>query len=227
MNQDDNRPPESPKIIIAHRYTLVRQAFAHLVLDLGLGPVMEAASPSALLRLISRHRPEVVLVEWDMAPDPEQIAARIASAPYHPSVVALVRPESRKRLQSALKAGVSGYLSFNITADELGDTLRLLERGNVIVSSEMAGALSGQEQTPSGTEPGGGLSEREREVLGLVASGATNREIAEALVVTENTVKVHLRNVLDKLHLRNRQQAAVFAVQEGIVVETKSSERSN
>ena len=203
-------------VAVALRYTLMRQALAGLLKNAGFAPVLEADSPEALYRLVSERRPAVALVEWDGG----DMVTHLASMEPRPCVVVLAAPDSQKEVQAAVKAGANGFLSFNVSAEELAQTLRLLVRGGFVVSGEMASALSGEEdEGPEPAEQAGGLSGREREVLGLVASGATNREIAEALVVTENTVKVHLRNVLDKLNLRNRQQAAAFAVREGIVVD--------
>jgi DNA-binding NarL/FixJ family response regulator len=156
-----------------------------------------------------------VLMAADLSEDVEDVIAALSAQEPKPAIVMLISPESPARAEAVLRAGASGCLSLNVTAEELGDTLRVLHRGAVVVSSEIAAGM--QIQEPQAAAPGG-LSGREREVLGLVASGATNREIAQALVVTENTVKVHLRNVLDKLHLRNRQQAVAFAIREGITL---------
>lgn len=209
---------DAPSVLLAHRYGLVRHALGRLLTDLGFEELKETDSHDSLLRLAAQWKPAIVLVEWELIDDVDQLLEKLSRVDPRPAVVVLVPPHLQEQLQPALKAGVNGYLSLNITPDEFEQTLRLLSRGGVIVSSDLAAAMASDEEEEPNEAPGG-LSGREREVLGLVASGATNREIAEALVVTENTVKVHLRNVLDKLHLRNRQQAAAFAVREGIVVD--------
>ncbi len=121
------------------------------------------------------------------------------------------------------KLGVKGYLLKNSSLDELVRAVRALSSGGAYFSSSMFTKVL-QEfthlarrrdlQEAKGIDA---LTDREKDVLRLVARGATNRDIAEELVITENTVKVHLRNILDKLQLRNRQQAAAYAVQEGLI----------
>ena len=119
--------------------------------------------------------------------------------------------------------GVKGYILKNSSLDELVQAVQALSQGGAYFSSSMFTKVL-QEfthlarrrdlQEAKGIDA---LTDREKDVLRLVARGATNRDIAEELIITENTVKVHLRNILDKLQLRNRQQAAAYAVQEGLV----------
>lgn len=120
-------------------------------------------------------------------------------------------------------AGIKGYMLKNSSLDDLVRAVRALSQGGAYFSSTMFTKVL-QEfthlsrrrdlQEVKGIDA---LTEREKDVLRLVAKGATNRDIATELIITENTVKVHLRNILDKLQLRNRQQAAAYAVQEGLV----------
>src|SRR5204863_4067007 len=139
------------------------------------------------------------------------------------SVAILTSSEEDTDLLAAVKAGVKGYLLKNSSLDDLVRAVRSLAQGGDYFSSTMFTKVL-QEfthlsrrrdlQEVKGIDA---LTEREKDVLRLVARGATNRDIAGELIITENTVKVHLRNILDKLQLRNRQQAAAYAVQEGLV----------
>jgi DNA-binding NarL/FixJ family response regulator len=104
--------------------------------------------------------------------------------------------------------------------------LRMLAKGDIIVSQEMANGVKVELAADQTLKNKDDISGREREVLQLVCQGATNREIAESLIVSEHTVKVHLRHILNKLNLRNRQQVAAYAVQEGLVTDLKSESAS-
>jgi len=129
------------------------------------------------------------------------------------AILILTVSEKEKDLAQALKFGARGYLLKNADPQELLEAIQRVARGEVSISPVMAAKLLAE--FPREEEPR--LTEREGEVLKLVAQGATNREIAEQLFITENTVKVHLRNILEKLHLKNRAEAAAYAVRTGLV----------
>src|ERR1700682_5996663 len=137
-------------------------------------------------------------------------------------VVILTASEEDAHLFEAIKSGAQGYLFKNLASDEL---LRLLEgvaRGEPALTPALARKLLGEVARPApAPSPGGGvdaLTEREHDVLDLLVQGiTTNRELAERLVITENTVKYHFRNILDKLHVQNRAKVIAFAVRHGMV----------
>ncbi len=104
----------------------------------------------------------------------------------------------------------------DIDPDALVSAIRSVHAGHVLLQPEVAGALLSQEEGGSGAGRGGSLTEREREVLGLIADGRANREIARALVLSEKTVKTHVSNILMKLDLADRTQAALWAVRHGL-----------
>jgi DNA-binding NarL/FixJ family response regulator len=126
-----------------------------------------------------------------------------------------------QNLFSAIRAGASGYLLKSVKPDELFRRLRGVVRGEAAISPFLAAKVLGEfarlDQSVPVPRTVEGLSPRETEVLGLVAKGFTNREIGESLHIAENTVKNHLRNILNKLHLSNRAQAAAFAVRHGLI----------
>jgi two-component system nitrate/nitrite response regulator NarL len=144
-------------------------------------------------------------------------------------VVMLTVCEDDGKLIDAISCGAQGYLLKKLRPRELFSVLDGVLRGEAAVSPALATKLlaeyrkreSGEARTGQSQDE---LSEREREVLKLVAFGASNSEIAEALKVTETTVKFHLRNILSKLHLRNRVQAAVYAVEAGLFRSSKDAE---
>jgi DNA-binding NarL/FixJ family response regulator len=151
-------------------------------------------------------------------------AARMISAELpRVKIVMLTVSEEDRDLLEAIKAGAHGYLLKNLEPEELFEYLAGVSRGEAPLSRVMAAKIlaefTSQAARPKAAEPaepGEVLSPREREVLALVARGSTNREIASALTLTENTVKNHLRNILDKLHMENRTQAAAYALKHGL-----------
>ena len=116
----------------------------------------------------------------------------------------------------ALRAGAAGYVYKDVDPDALAGAIRSVHAGHVLLQPEVATALLSQEESNSGQGRGGSLTEREREVLGLIADGRSNREIARALVLSEKTVKTHVSNILMKLDLADRTQAALWAVRHGV-----------
>jgi DNA-binding NarL/FixJ family response regulator len=129
-------------------------------------------------------------------------------------------------VSGVLQAGARGYLSVNLSSQEFVQALHMLAKGDIVVSQDMATGVKIELDADHALKSRDDISGREQEVLQLVCEGATNREIAERLIVSEHTVKVHLRNILNKLNLRNRQQVAAYAVQEGLVTDIKSDESS-
>jgi two-component system NarL family response regulator len=168
--------------------------------------------------------PNLVLMEIYMrGSDGLSTVTSIMQAYPDSNVAILTSSEDDDDVLAAGKLGIRGYLLKNSSLDELVRAIYALSQGGAYFSSSMFTKVL-QEfthlarrrdlQEAKGIDA---LTEREKDVLRLVARGATNRDIADNLVITENTVKVHLRNILDKLQLRNRQQAAAYAVQEGLI----------
>jgi two-component system NarL family response regulator len=130
--------------------------------------------------------------------------------------------EDEEDLFAAIRAGASGYLLKELSIEEVAGTVRAAARGQAVVSPTMAAKLLNEFNVLSrrvaeqrGDAPR--LTERELEVLRLVAKGMSNKEIAAELVIAENTVKNHVRNILEKLELRTRTEAAMFAVREKLI----------
>lgn len=161
-------------------------------------------------------RPDVVLMDIKMPGTDGIEALRRLGELENPAKVLIVTSFTEQRtVVPALRAGASGYVYKDVDPDALAGAIRSVHAGHVLLQPEVAGALLAQEGTGSGTGRGSTLTEREREVLGLIADGRSNREIARALVLSEKTVKTHVSNILMKLDLSDRTQAALWAVRNG------------
>ena len=186
----------------------------------------QADNGHTLFQLVVRDKPDILLVDWEVSQvAPDTIRLLTEKVP-HVAVVVLTRPGATEALLPILEAGARGYLSVNLSSQEFAQALRMLAKGDIVVSQEMASGIKIELAADHSLKRGEDVSIREREVVQLVCQGATNREIAERLIVSEHTVKVHLRNILTKLNLRNRQQIAAYAVQEGLVTDIKPEEAS-
>ncbi|MFJ3906680.1 response regulator [Streptomyces sp. NPDC090025] len=164
-------------------------------------------------------RPDVVLMDVKMPGTDGIEALRQLRALQNPAKVLIVTSFTEQRtVVPALRAGASGYVYKDIDPDALAGAIRSVHAGHVLLQPEVADALLSQDEQSQGSGGGRGstLTEREREVLGLIADGRSNREIARALVLSEKTVKTHVSNILMKLDLADRTQAALWAVRNGM-----------
>ena len=160
--------------------------------------------------------PDVILMDVKMPGTDGIEALRLLRSAGNQARVLIVTSFTEQRtVVPALRAGAAGYVYKDIDPVALADAIRSVHAGHVLLQPEVAGALLSQEQTP-GTGRGNQLTEREREVLTLIADGRSNREIARALVLSEKTVKTHVSNILMKLDLADRTQAALWAVRNGV-----------
>ncbi|MBT2528942.1 response regulator transcription factor [Streptomyces sp. ISL-99] len=162
-------------------------------------------------------RPDVVLMDIKMPGTDGIDALRKLRELANPAKVLIVTSFTEQRtVVPALRAGASGYVYKDVDPDALAGAIRSVHAGHVLLQPEVAGALLAQDEGNGGTGRGSTLTEREREVLTLIADGRSNREIARALVLSEKTVKTHVSNILMKLDLSDRTQAALWAVRHGI-----------
>ncbi|TMU97835.1 response regulator transcription factor [Streptomyces sp. DASNCL29] len=161
-------------------------------------------------------RPDVVLMDVKMPGLDGIEALRTLRDLDNPARVLVVTSFTEKRtVVPALRAGAAGYVHKDVDPEALARAIRSVHSGHVLLQPEVALALLSQEDG-GGQGRGGSLTEREREVLALIADGRSNREIARALVLSEKTVKTHVSNILMKLDLADRTQAALWAVRHGI-----------
>ena len=179
--------------------------------------VGEAEDAKSALEQTRTLKPDIVLMDVEL-PGEDGVAAtqRLKMEMPEVTVVMLTVRDDSQTLFEAIKAGAQGYLVKNVRSRELLEQLRGIARGEAAISRRMAARIL--EEIRGQTEPfgpGEELTARELEVLNLVAARLSNAEIAERLVVSEHTVKNHMKSILSKLHLRNRHQAAAYGVARG------------
>ena len=206
------------RVVIADDHDLYRRGMQVVVeLDGTARVVGEASNGVDAVEVCSRVQPEVVLMDVRM-PGVGGIEAcrRIREAVPAARILMLTMSDDESDLFEAIKAGASGYLLKDLPGEEVASAIRRVHDGQAIIPPGMAATLLAeftrlsQEPAPvTGSAPL--LTDREVEVLRLVARGMANREIADQLVISENTVKNHVRNILEKLHLHSRVEAAVYA----------------
>jgi len=217
---------DTVKVLVVDDHTLFRRGItAVLANQEGLEVVGEALDGLEAIEKTKEIAPDVVLMDLNM-PRCSGLEAIQALQTEMPQVNVLVLTVSDKEadLFAAVKFGARGYILKNTEPEELIHAILHIAQGGVIVSPLMATKLLTEfKDLSAGVEresiPGtdAALSPREGEVLQLVAQGASNKKIAESLFISENTVKTHLRNIMEKLHLANRSQAAAYAVRRGLV----------
>jgi DNA-binding NarL/FixJ family response regulator len=159
--------------------------------------------------------PDVVLVGASL-PDTDAVLTELATAA---RVLLLVGSDASVDIYAAMQAGASGFLTDDVSLDELAEGVRVVADGQSLISPRLAASLAeGIGASDDATrEAARALTARETEVLRLVALGLSNRAVAHRLGISENTVKNHVRNLLDKLRLRSRTEAALYAVREKLV----------
>ena len=206
------------RVMIADDHDLYRRGMQVVVeLDGTAQVVGEASNGADAVEVCQRVTPEVVLMDVRMPGVGGIEACRlIREAVPSARILMLTMSDDESDLFEAIKAGASGYLLKDLPGEEVSDAIRRVHDGQAIIPPGMAATLLteftrlSQEPEPiSGSAPL--LTDREVEVLRLVARGRANREIADELVISENTVKNHVRNILEKLHLHSRVEAAVYA----------------
>ncbi len=212
------------RVLIVDDHALFRRGLELvLAVEPDLEVVGEAADGIAAIDMAAELAPDVVLMDVRM-PGVGGIEAtrRIRTEQPMTKVVMLTVSEDEEDLFDAIRAGATGYLLKELSIEEVADTVRAVARGQALVSPSMAAKLltefnllSRRVAEQHGDAPR--LTDRELEVLRLVAKGMSNKEIATELVIAENTVKNHVRNILEKLELRTRMEAAMYAVREKLI----------
>jgi DNA-binding NarL/FixJ family response regulator len=210
------------KVLIADDHKLFRQGLIGLMKtrDDLVEVIGEAETGEDAVQLAGELHPDVILMDIYMPQmDGLQAAKEIHTRFPEIAIVMLTSSEKDGHLYEAVQIGVSGYLLKSLDANELFDLLQGVTNGETAMTRTMAGRLLKVVANRLADEDKGeqALTERELFVLRLVASGASNMEIAHKLSISVNTVKSHLKNILDKLQLENRTQAATYALKHGLV----------
>ena len=208
------------RILLADDHALFRAGLTSLLTAWGFQVVGEAGDGEEAVAKARALCPDVVFMDITM-PNANGLAATRAIKAEHPHirVVILTVSDDEQDLFEAVKSGAEGYLLKNLQEQEFADLVSRLSRGEPTMSPGLARKLLREFARLKATERHAGaqadLTDREREVLEMVASGASNREIAATLYISEHTVHYHNGNILSKLHIRNRAEVVAWALQHG------------
>lgn len=231
MNQLRESARGEIRVLIVDDHAMVRQGLrTFLELQDQATPriivVGEAENGIQAVELANQTRPDIVLLDLVM-PQMDGIQATpliLASSP-QTRIIILTSFGEEDKVLPAIRAGAQGYLLKDIRPDELVHAIREAHAGQVQLHPEIArklmSAVAAQESTPGHVPPpvDGELTEREHEVLSLIANGLSNREIAGKMFISEKTVKTHVSSILGKLHLEDRTQAAIYALKHGLAMD--------
>jgi two-component system, NarL family, response regulator LiaR len=209
------------RVLIVDDHGVVREGLrAYLELEPDIQVVGEARDGQEGVRRAQELHPDVVLMDLVM-PTMDGVDATARIKQHHPDthVIVLTSFLDDERVVPAIKAGATSYLLKDVAAADLARAIRGARAGQAQLHPEVARRLMQQVTTPRKVEASAQLTDREREVLRLLAEGRSNKEIARSLVVSERTVKGHVSNILGKLGLQDRTQAALYAVRHGLAAE--------
>jgi len=210
------------RILIVDDHALFRDSLRSLLTARGLEVVGEAGDGEEAIRLAWELKPDIVLMDL-MMPEMDGLEAtkRLAAELPEVKVIVLTAADDDAKLFEAIKSGAKGYLLKNLEASEFFELLEGVSRGEPALTPALARKLLDEfARAPSRREreDPDALTNREREVLELMVEGTTtNRKLAKTLGVSENTVKFHVRNILDKLHLHNRAEVVGYALRHRLV----------
>jgi len=212
------------RVVIADDEALIRDGFRLILGAQGdFDVVAEAADGVEAVEAIRRHRPDVAIIDVRMPRlDGIETAARVAQSGLPTRILMLTTFDRDEYIYEALRAGASGFLLKTAPTERLVEAVRLIARGEALLAPEITRRLieafvaQPRPTAAVGSKPEQ-LTDREREVLLLVADGRSNAEIAHALFLSEATVKTYVTRILSKLGLRDRAQAVVFAYESGLV----------
>lgn len=208
-------------VLLVDDHAMVRQGVrAFLVTQPDISVIGEAGSGEEAVNLSAQHIPDVILMDLIM-PDMDGVEAtrRVKQVSPRSQVVVLTSYHEDEHIFPALKAGALSYILKDVSAEELAAAVRKAAIGEAVLHPRVAARVIKELQgrRAESVNPFTELSERELEVLKLIADGMSNAEMAAKLVLSEKTIKGHVSNILSKLHLADRTQAAVYAWREGVV----------
>jgi len=203
------------RLLLVDDHPVVRRGLrGYLELEPDFTVVGEAGDGEEALRAIEETRPDVVLLDLKMPGlDGQGVLDRLGTTRDGPRILVLTSATDAERVPNAITAGAAGFVYKDIDPDALASAIRTVHAGQLLLSPvAMRGLMNGNGSTT--TAPS--LTPRESQVLGLIAKGQTNRQIARALGVSEKTVKTHVTNLLRRIGAADRTQAALWAVRHGI-----------
>ena len=208
-------------VLLVDDHAMVRQGVrAFLETQDDIAVVAEAGSGEEAVRLATEHAPDVALVDLIMpGMDGVEATRRLTARSPRTNVVVLTSYHDDEHVFPAIRAGALSYILKEVGPDELADAVRKAAVGEAVLHPQVAARVVRELHGARRDEPNAfhDLSERELEVLKLIAEGLSNAEISNRLFISEKTTKSHVSNILSKLHLADRTQAAVYAWREGVV----------
>ncbi len=215
---------EKLTVLIVDDHQVVRQGLrTFLELHAEIDVVGEAEDGATAVEMVRTLKPDIVLMDLVM-PHLDGVAATRQSKTVNPStqVIVLTSFAEDDKVFPAIQAGASSYLLKDVSPDNLVEAIIAVHRGEARLHPDIARKLMKQVAQQAGPErqtaaPAAELTEREREVIRLVAEGCSNHEIGQKLVISDKTVKTHISNILGKLYLQDRTQLAIYAIRHGLV----------
>lgn len=207
-------------VLLIDDHRVVRQGLRDfLELDEHIEVVGEASSGEEGIALARELLPDVVLMDLVMSGmDGVEATRRLTAVSPSSRVIVLTSFAEDNKIFPAIKAGAISYLLKDISPEDLAEAIYAAQRNEAVLHPDVAARLMQEFSTPRSAENAlDQLTEREMEVLRLIAQGKSNKEIADALVISEKTVKTHVSNLLSKLHLADRTQAAIYAFRQRLV----------
>lgn len=219
MNDGTNSgSAETVTAIVIDDHPLFRKGVADLLeMESGLALVGEAASGEEGLQLARKLEPDLILLDLNMkGMDGLETLRALKEMDLESRVIMLTVSDNEDHVVTALRAGADGYLLKDMEPEEILERLRTAGAGRLVISDNLTELLAhALREDPVPKDPeGAGLTERESEILTLIAKGYSNKLVARELDITEGTVKVHVKHLLKKLNLRSRVEAAVWAVKQ-------------
>jgi DNA-binding NarL/FixJ family response regulator len=213
----------SVRVLIVDDHEVVRMGLRTALADVpDLEIAGEAANAEEAVAQAKALRPDVVLMDVRLGEEGDmggiEACRSLRSAIPGSKVLMFSSYGERETVLAAILAGAAGYLTKNVRRQELVHALRATARGETLLDPKVAGRVIEELRSPRAPASGGasGLTPREEEVLALIAEGLTNRQIAERLVISEHTARNHVANILDKLGLSRRSEAAAYAARRGL-----------
>jgi DNA-binding NarL/FixJ family response regulator len=211
------------RLLVVDDVPLFRAGLASALKDAGFEVIAESGDGEGAISAAEEHQPDLVLLDILMPGiSGLEVVEKISAVAPGARVILLTASESEEDLLAGIKAGARGYVTKDAPFDALVGALNAVENGGAAISPNMAGKLLDvtrqllrHQELLQSRKPV--LTGREIEVLGLVAQGQTSREIGTVLFISENTVKNHIRNILDKLGFHSRNEAVLYAVREDLI----------
>ena len=207
--------PTSRSVVIVSPHTLMAEGMGSLLREAGYSRIATCDNPASLLEKVGTEGADQVLLDMSFLEPDMELVVRLTEAECN--VVILLDIRQASLLREAILAGAKGCISIDITPAQFVESVNLTAQGAIVLSAGTGQLILNHTAKAEETEAYEPLTHREQELAVLVARGASNREIADALSISEHTVKVHLGNIRTKLDVRNRQELAAYVARHGML----------